>query len=63
MTTDATNLRQYRSLAEVDVDAFIRAAHIERNREIVAGAAAFFRTLTRGLAHRLQISPRILPVE
>ena len=63
MTTDATRLRQYRSLAEVDMDALIRSAHFERNRQMVAQAATALRAIRRSLLHNLQIVPRVLPVE
>ncbi len=63
MTTDASKLRQARSLAEVDIDAMIRSAHLERNRLMVAKAIAAMRALKRSAQHHLQVVPRVLPVE
>lgn len=63
MTTDATRLRQSRSLAEVDLDSLIRSAHLERNRLMVARSGAALRSLSRSIGRCFQIVPRILPVE
>lgn len=63
MTTDASKLRQARSLAEVDIDALIRSAHLERNRVLTAKAVSALGALKRNIRHHLQIVPRVLPVK
>jgi hypothetical protein len=45
MITEETRLRQYRSLADVDIDMLIRKAHFERNRLV----ARQLRTSLRGI--------------
>jgi hypothetical protein len=50
MITEETMLRQYQSLADVDIDMLIRKAHFERNRLLVAHLRASLRGMGKTVA-------------